>query len=185
MEYDLEFVATMGHLMTGFGTIILAFLLYKTFRHLEASTRAANIQTEYKLRPWVGPTGAIQQLFRDAKKTRIEITIKNFGDLPATNVIAYSIASISEIAKDEVHKSSKVDLGPVLPNMEKHYWFDIPNEVIDEAIKSKTKISGGLLFEYPLSYGNSEYGMISEIDPETFKFVHKEMWVHSPSMMSS
>lgn len=55
MEYDLEFLATIGHLLTGFGTIVLAVLLYKTFRHLEASTRAANIQTEYKLRPWVGP----------------------------------------------------------------------------------------------------------------------------------
>lgn len=132
-----------------------------------------------------GPTGAIQQLGKDAKKTRIEITIKNFGDLPATNVAVYSLAKTTDVKKEELRSSPKVDLGPVLPNMEKHYWFDIPNEVIDEAIKSKTKISGGLVFEYPLSYGNSEYGMISEIDPETFKFVHKEMWVHSPSMMSS
>lgn len=182
MEYDLEFVATIGHLMTGFGTTVLAVLLYKTFRHLEASTRAANIQTEYKLRPWVGPTGAIQQLGKDSKKTRIEITIKNFGDLPATNVAVYSIVKTSDVTKEEIRRSAKVDLGPVLPNMEKHYWLDIPNEIIEGAKKANIKFFGGLLFEYPLSYGNSEYGMISEIDPESFKFVHKEMWVHSPSM---
>lgn len=182
MEYDLEFLATIGHLMTGIGTITLAVLLYRTFKHMNASTKAANIQTEFKFRPWVGPTGVIRHLDTDAEKTRIEITIKNFGDLPATNVSAYGIAKTTQVTKDQV-RANKVDLGPILPNMEKHYWFDIPNEIIEGAKKQGSKISGGMLFEYPLSFGKSEYGMISEIDPESFKFIHKEMWVNSPSMV--
>ena len=182
MEYGLEFFATIGHIMTGIGTITLAILLYGTFKHMNAATRATEIQTEYKFRPLVGPTGVIRKISSDEEKTRIEITIKNFGDLPATNVSVYSISKLTQVSKEEVRSSNKIDLGPVLPNMEKHYWFDIDNIIIDGAKKANGKISSGLLFEYPLAFGKSEYGMISEINPENFGFVHKDMWVFSPPM---
>lgn len=182
MEYGLEFFATIGHIMTGIGTITLAILLYRTFKHMNAATRAAEIQTEYKFRPWIGPTGAIRKIDSNERKTRLEVTIKNFGDLPATNVSVYCMTKATPVSREEIRTSNKIDLGPVLPNMEKHYWLDIDNTIIDNAKKSNGSISSGLLFEYPLAFGKSEYGMISDVDPENFGFVHKDMWVLSPSM---
>lgn len=64
--------------------------------------------------------------------------------------------------------------------MEKRYWLDVDNEIIKKAKESNQKIITGILFEYPLSFGKSEYGLISEVSTESFNFVHTEMWVTSP-----
>jgi hypothetical protein len=181
MELSLEFFATTGHLMTGFGTIVLSILLYRTFRHLRAATRASEIQTEYKFRPWIGPTGQIKELFTDQKKKRFEVILKNFGDLPATNVTAYSLAKPGQISKDEIKSGYKVDLGPILPNMEKHFWLDVDLEILQKA-KEVGSFYTGMIFEYPLAFGKSEYGMISETNIEKLAFVHKDMWVYSPPL---
>ena len=182
MEVDLELLATIGHLLTGFGTIILSVLLYSTFKHLQIATKAAEIQTAYKLRPWIGPTGVVRELNTDQKKKRFEVLIKNFGDLPATNVTAFSIAKIDQISKDEIRSAFRVDLGPILPNMEKHFWLDVDIDIIQKAKESGKKFYTGMIFEYPIEFGKSEYGMISETDAETFSFVHKDMWVSSPPL---
>jgi len=180
----LELFATIGHLMTGFGTLIAVVLLYRTLKHLEASTRVAIIQTEFKFRPWVGPTGIIREANSDQKKKQFEIMIKNFGDLPASNVAVFSVVRSAKMSKDDIRAgaTTKVDLGPVLPNMEKRFWLDIDSEIIQGARQAGTSIWSGVIFEYPLAFGKSEYGLISEINPETFLFVHKEMWVHSPTI---
>jgi hypothetical protein len=180
MEANLEVLATIGHLMTGFGTIVLAILLYGTFKHLEASTRSAEIQAEYKLRPWVGPTGVIKNLGDNQNKKRFEIMIKNFGDLPATNVSVFSVVKTNQVSRDEI-KTNKIDLGPVLPNMEKRFWLDVDSDTIQKA-KESGRFYSGIVFEYPVAFGKSEYGLISEIDVETFSFVHKDMWVSSPPL---
>ena len=182
MELSLEFFATVGHLMTGFGTLFAVVLLFRTLKHLEASTRVAIIQTEFKFRPWVGPTGVIREANSNQEKKQFDIIIKNFGDLPASNVTVYSIVKSSKISRDDIRAetATKVDLGPVLPNMEKRFWLDIANEIIDGARQTNSSVWSGVVFEYPLPFGKSEYGLISEIDPETFLFVHKDMWVKSP-----
>ncbi len=184
MDPSLEFLATIGHLMTGFGTILLSILLYKSFRHLETATKATEIQTEFKFRPWVGPTGLIREIGQESGKKRFEITIKNFGDLPANEVLVSSIVKNQKITKEELQsqKTTRISLGPVLPNMEKRYWLDVENSILEQAKKQGGKISTGVLFEYPLSFGRSEYGLISEIDPDSFKFVHTDMWVASPEL---
>lgn len=170
--------------MTGVGTIALSVLLYKSFRHLEAATKATEIQTEFKFRPWIGPTGLIRDISQEDNKKRFEITIKNFGDLPANEVIVSSIIKNEKITKNELktQKNLRISLGPVLPNMEKRYWLDIDNNIIQKAKESNQKISTGILFEYPLSFGKSEYGLISEVSTDSFNFVHTEMWVSSPEM---
>jgi len=68
--------------------------------------------------------------------------------------------------------------------MEKRFWFDIDNQTIKKTKETNTKIFVGITIEYPLVVGNSEYGMISEVDPETLSFVHKDMWVQSPPLRS-
>lgn len=182
MDPNLELLATIGHLLTGFGTILLSILLYKSFRHLEAVTKATEIQTEFKFRPWVGPTGLIREIGQESGQKRFEVTIKNFGDLPANEVLVSSIVKNEKISKDELQsqKTKRISLGPMLPNMEKRYWLDIDVSAIEEAKNRGQKIHTGILFEYPLSFGKSEYGLISEVDPDSLKFVHTDMWVASP-----
>ncbi|MEW6043423.1 MAG: hypothetical protein AB1608_04100 [Thermoproteota archaeon] len=186
MEYSLEFFATIGHLMTGFGTIVLSVLLYRTFKHLEASTRATEFQTEYKFRPWIGPTGTIREIASDSNKKRFEVIIKNYGEYAATDLTVANLVKSEKMTKDELKSNAdnRVSLGPLLPTMEKRFWFEIDVQTIQKAKEANSSIYTGVIIEYPLTFGKSEYGMISEVDPETFTFVHKDMWIHSPSLKS-
>lgn len=186
MEYGLEFFATIGHLMTGVGTIALSILLYRTFKHMNASTRATEIQTEHKFRPWIGPTGTIREANSGSDKKRFEIMIRNYGEYAATGVTVTSLVKLEKIAKDDLKSktNSHVSLGPLLPTMEKRFWFDMDDQTIKKAKEASTKIFVGIVIEYPLTFGESEYGVISEVDPETLSFVHKDMWVQSPPLRS-
>ncbi len=69
----------------------------------------------------------------------------------------------------------------MLPNMEKHYWFFLEHDLINRAKEGKEKIFTAVYFEYPVSGGKSGYGMISEYNAQTNGFIHKEMWVETPS----
>ena len=73
------------------------------------------------------------------------------------------------------------NLGPLLPNMEKHYWIFIDSELMKKAKEGTEKIYSALYFEYPVAGGKSGYGMISEYDPKNDDFTHKDMWVKSPN----
>jgi len=169
--------------MTGVGTIVLVVLLYRTLNHLAIATRANEIQTEYKFRPWIGPTGTIKETNLDENNKRFEIMVKNFGDLPAIDVTVSSTVKLDKVTRDELKSQTKsISLGPILPNMEKKYWLDISNEMIEKAKQNDGKIFSGVLFEYPLSFGKSEYGLISEINTSSFTFTHKDMWTSSPSL---
>ena len=182
MEYNLEFFATIGHLMTGFGTVILSVLLYRTFRHMEAATRATELQTEHKFRPWIGPTGIIKELDAGVDKKRFEIMIRNYGEYASADVAVTNLVKSEIITKDDLkHLDGKLSLGPLLPSMEKKFWFDIDNQLFKNAKETNSKIFVGIIIEYPLTFGKSEYGMISEIDPQTLNFVHKEMWTQNPT----
>lgn len=185
-EYSLEFFATIGHLMTGVGTIALSILLYRTFKHMDASTRATELQTEHKFRPWIGPTGAIREVNGDSDKKRFEIMIRNYGEYAATDVTVTNLVKLEKITKDDLKSKTNnhVSLGPLLPTMEKRFWFDIDDQTMRKAKEASTKIFVGIIIGYPLAFGESQYGMISEVDPETLSFVHKDMWVQSPPLRS-
>lgn len=187
MDYALDLIGTIGHMMTGVGTIILSILIYRTFKHLNASTRAAEIQTEYKFRPWIGHTGVIKEISSDSNKKQFEIMIKNYGDLPATEVIVSSLVKDHKITKDEIktHAINHISLGPILPNMEKRYWLDVKNSIIETAKNENGQIFTAILLEYPLSFGKSEYGLISEINTSSFAFTHIDMWAFSPQLKNS
>jgi hypothetical protein len=182
----MEFFATVGHLMTGGGTVVLSILLYRTLKHLETVTRATESQTEYKFRPWIGPIGTIKAMEGSSDKKRFELVIRNYGEYATNDVIITNLIKSEIITKDELKLKADAhrSLGPLLPNMEKRFWFDIDNQTIKKAKDTNTKIFVGVIMEYPLTFGKSEYGMISELDPETFSFVHKDMWVQSPPLRS-
>lgn len=183
---SLEFWVGIAHWLTGVGTMVLAIALIRTFRHLEASTKLSKIETEHRLRPWVGPVNSIQSLHPNGEKNQYDCTIKNFGVLPAQYVKAYCKIDTKIMDRDNFKSNpgNPFNLGPLLPNMEKHYWIFIDSILIKKAKEGSEKIFAALSFEYPVTGGKSEYGMISEYNPQTDSFVHKDMWVDSQTNTS-
>ena len=178
---DLAVLETVGVLGTAVATIALVLLLYKTVKQLEATVSLSRVQTEYRFRPWVGPLNAIHTISIKDDKHQYDCTIKNYGEIPAQYVKAYCKIDTKLMSRD-VFKSEPgqaFNLGPLLPNMEKHYWIFIDSNLIQKAKEEKEKIFSALYFEYPISGGKSGYGMISEYNPKTDGFEHKDMWVDS------
>lgn len=185
----LSLIATMGHLMTGIGTVVLVVLIVKTLKHMEIATRFTEIQTNYKFRPWIGPSNTIKEIEGDEKNTRFEILLKNFGDLPAASVTIIALVSESEISREQITSYNPVsknihvfNIGPMLPNMEKRYWLYVSNTLIKNSIDSKKTIHTGMYFRYENLNIKNGYGMISELNPQTKSFVHKDMWVDTPGL---
>ena len=183
MSTSIEFWVGIAHWLTGLGTVILAIALVRTFRHLEASTRMSKIETEYRLRPWIGPINSITALPPKDQANQYDCTIKNYGELPAQYVKAYCKIDTKLMSRDifKTQPGTTFDLGPLLPSMEKHYWVFIDSNLIKKAKEGTEKIFSALYFEYPVAGGKSGYGMISEYVPHTDGFVHKDMWIDSPN----
>ena len=173
-------VTGIGSVITAIATIALVVLLYRTVKQLEATVEVSRIQTEYRFRPWIGHSGTIKKMETTMNgDCQFDITVKNFGELPASGVSAKFGFSNQIMTRDEIQSKSvdSFDLGPMLPNMEKHFWFFIPNDVWKNAIDGKSKIFTGLFFEYTASGQKSGYGMLSEYNPDTDAFIHKDMWL--------
>lgn len=181
-EYSLEFWVGVAHWLTGIGTIILAFALFKTFKHLEAVTKMSTIETEYRLRPWVGPSSGINRMDNSINgNIQFSITVKNFGDLPASGVNAKSIVSIKPLSRESLKDPlSEFNLGPLLPNMEKKYWFFVEPSMWEKISNGNDTLYVGIYFEYPSISGSNGYGMISEFNRNDQNFIHKEMWIDYP-----
>jgi len=180
---ELAIIETIGVMGTAAATIALVLLLYKTVKQLEATVSLSRVQTDYRFRPWIGPLNSIQALPPNETQNQYDCTIKNYGEIPAQYVKAYCKID-TKLMKRDVFKTNPgqtFNLGPLLPNMEKHYWIFIDKELIKKAKEGTEKVYSALYFEYPVSGGKSGYGMISEYNPTNDGFIHKEMWVESPN----
>jgi hypothetical protein len=180
---DITVLETVGVLGTAAATIALVILLYRTVKQLEATVKLSKIQTDYRFRPWIGPLDSIKALPPNGQTNQYDCTIKNYGEIPAQSVTAYCKID-TKLMDRGVFKSNPgktFNLGPLLPNMEKHYWVFIDSDLIKKAKDGSGKIFSALYFEYPVSGGKSGYGMISEYDPKNDGFIHKDMWVDSPN----
>ena len=180
---ELGFLEAIGVLATAAATTALVFLLYRTVKQLEATVNLSRIQTDYRFRPWIGPFNSIKPLPSKGEKNQYECTIKNYGEIPAQYVKAYCKIDTKLMDRDVFKQSpgQTFNLGPLLPNMEKHYWFFIDSDLIKKALDGSDKIYSALYFEYPVSGGKSGYGMISEYCSKDNGFIHKDMWVDSPN----
>jgi len=184
MWASLEFFVAIAHWLTGVGTVVLAIALFKTFKHLEVVTKMSKIETEYRLRPWIGPSSGIQRMDNSINgNIQFSITIKNFGDLPASGVKAKSIVSTKPLSKESLKESlSEFNLGPLLPHMEKSYWFFVDNSIWDNISNGGNALFVAIYFEYPSVAGSNGYGMISEYNKNNQTFVHTEMWIDYPQI---
>jgi hypothetical protein len=130
-------------------------LLWKTVKDFAELAKVSKLQTEVRFRPWVGPSGGFEFLRDDNDKKQYSIAMKNFGEVPATNVIVTS--TISEIKPDKKSASdgskqdgvSEFHIGPLLPGMEKRYWVFIENERYRKQLKGPQTCSS--LSTFPIS----------------------------------
>lgn len=160
----------------------IVILLWKTVKDFAELAKVSKLQTEVRFRPWVGPSGGFEFLREDNDKKQYSIAMKNFGEVPASNVIVTS--TISDTKPDKLtFESSKSNggnefhIGPLLPGMEKRYWIFIENERYRKTIEGASNLFIFIYFSYVYSGGKSGYGMISQLDDKTNNFVHKEMWI--------
>ena len=58
LEIGIEVWAQMA---TAAATIALVILLFLTVKQFEAQVEVSRIQTEFRFRPWIGPTGTIKK----------------------------------------------------------------------------------------------------------------------------
>jgi hypothetical protein len=184
MGGSLEIWITIAHWLTGVSTVVLAIAIFMTFRHLEATTKMSKIETEYRLRPWIGPVTGIKRMDNSISgDLQFSITIKNFGDLPANYVKGKSIVSSTPLTKDSLKQPmSEFNLGPVLPHMEKSYLFFVKPDMWKKVTDGNDPLYVALYFEYPSLTGSNGYGSISEYNKTNQTFIHKDMWLDYPEI---
>jgi len=179
-ELALEMWVGVAHWLTGVGTVVLAIALIRTFHHMQAVTKMTAIEVEYRLRPWIAPTGPIKKMEKSINDDcQFDIAIKNYGELAASSVTAKFVKSTKPLTRESFQSSdvSSFDLGPVMPTMEKHYWFFIDSETWKKADSGSESLYTAIYFEYTHAGKKSGYGMLSEYSSNAKNFVHKDMWI--------
>jgi hypothetical protein len=167
---------------------IIVVLLYRTVKDYAEVAKLSRIEVKQRFRPWIGPsTGKIEFVSSTDGKEQYSIAIKNFGEIAATNVVAMSIKGnempststrdILSMSSDDSSKVDKFTLGPLLPNMEKHYWLSLDSSLIEKVRDGNSQLFTTVYFSYEFSGGKAGYGMISQFDTKTGTFLHKDMWV--------
>ena len=103
-------------------------LLWKTVKDFAELAKVSKLQTEVRFRPWVGPNGGFELLREDVQKKQYSITMKNFGEVPASNVIVTCTTTDSMPDKlsfmdhnDKSESKNQFQLGLLLPGMEKKF----------------------------------------------------------------
>jgi hypothetical protein len=180
LEDILTVIGEIGAIGTAVATIALVFLFWKTVKQLEVTVKLSKIQANYRFRPWIGPFNNIQFMSTNDNRDQFSITIKNYGEIPASNVIAKFTMSTEPFTKEIIKKSelfTSFNLGPLLPNMDKRYWFFIDSDLINKAKNGTSQVFIALHFTYEHPGGNSGYGTISQYDGTANTFTHSEMWI--------
>ena len=177
---DLTTIEQISGIATAVGTLALVFLFWKTIRQLEETVKLSRIQSVHRFRPWIGPSNNIEPISTSQGRQQFSITLKNYGEIPASNVAAMFMMKNDMMTRDAIknsHSKDSFSLGPLLPNMEKRYWFFIDSDLIQKAKDGNAQIFISLYFAYEHHGGKSGYGMVSQFDAKINGFVHKDMWV--------
>jgi hypothetical protein len=165
---------------------LIVILLYRTVKDYAEVAKLSRVEVKQRFRPWIGPsTGKVDFVRSIDGKEQYSVAIKNFGEIAATNVVAMSIKGnempstrdILIISSDNGNKVDKSTLGPLLPNMEKHYWLFLDSALIQKVRDGNSHLFTTVYFSYEFSGGKAGYGMISQFDTKTGTFIHKDMWV--------
>src|SRR5918992_5642063 len=165
---------------------IIVVLLYRTVKDFAEVAKLSRLEVKQRFRPWIGPsTGKIEFIRSEDGKEQYSIAIKNFGEIAATNVVAVSnkgnempsTRDIRIMSSDDISKFDNFTLGPLLPNMEKHYWLSLDSALLHKVKDDNSQLFTMVYFSYEFSGGKAGYGMISQFDAKTGTFLHKDMWI--------
>ncbi|MGH9876574.1 MAG: hypothetical protein ACRD5H_02970 [Nitrososphaerales archaeon] len=176
---EIELIENWVSIGAGVATVLVVYLLWKTVKQMEETAKLSKVQVAHRFRPWVGPSSGVEFMRAAEGKEQFVITIKNYGELPASNVSAMC-AKTDKMPNRDILRSEGVDkfnLGPLLPNMEKRYWFFIDSDAVRNTKNGDGQIFVAIYFGYEYPGGRSGYGMISHFDAKTNTFAHKDMWV--------
>lgn len=177
---DLATIEQLSSIATAIGTLALVFMFWKTIQQLQETVKLSRIQTVHRFRPWIGPSNSIELMSKTNDRHQFFITLKNYGEIPASNVTTRFMMKTEMMTRDVLKNSHDIDsfnLGPLLPNMEKRYWFFIDSDLIQKTTAGNAQIFIALYFAYEHPGGKSGYGMVSQYDTKINGFVHKDMWV--------
>lgn len=169
--------------ISGMAQVAIVFILWKTVKDFGETAKVSKIQVEHRFRPWIGPSSGIEYVRKDNGQHQYAISVKNYGQIPASNVkVLFTVKNDEMPTRGILFNTSEssideFDLGPLLPFMEKRYWIFIDSEMIQRSKEDKRQIFIGLYFAYEYSKERSGYGMFSYLDANTNIFVHKEMWI--------
>lgn len=147
---------------------------------MEETSKLSRVQVAHRFRPWIGPSSGIEFMHTTPEgRQQFVITLKNYGEIPASNVVAIFTMK-NEMPSRDILSSDGIDkfsLGPLLPNMEKRYWFFIDSDAMQKTKDGNAQVFVALYFAYEYAAGRSGYGMISHFDAKANAFVDKDMWV--------
>jgi len=179
--YSIVVIKDYFEVIGVFLDIGVILLLWKTVKDFAELAKVSKLQTEVRFRPWVGPSGGFELLRDEQDKKQYSIAIKNFGEVPATNVVVSCIVSDTKPDKSksmvQSNENNQFHLGPLLPGMEKRYWIFLDNERYRKTLEGTSNTFIFIYFSYVFSGGKSGYGMISQLDNKTNNFIHREMWI--------
>ncbi len=121
LSHQIEIWISIAHWLTGVGTVVLAVALIRTFKHMEIVTKMSSIETEYRLKPWIGLIKKIEKSI--SNDCRFDVTIKKIDELHAVGVIAKFIKSDKPLTHEslESNEVTSYNLDSVMPTMEKYY----------------------------------------------------------------
>ena len=182
MDDLLGLLGEISSIATALATVALVILIWRTVQQLEVTVKESKMRSQ-RFRPWVGPSDGIKLMSAQNGREQYFVTIKNYGELPASNVTVTFNTKTHEITRkmlEAPNGANSFSLGPLLPNMEKRYWFFIEYDLAKKARDGVEQIFISLYFKYDYFGGSSGYGMISRFDPtidSKSAFIHKEMWV--------
>lgn len=179
---DLSPLEQWVSISAGIATVALVYLLWRAVRQMDETARLSRVEVVHRFRPWIGPSSGIEFMRTTPEgKHQFVIRLKNYGELPASNVAAKFTMKNEMPTKDILKGSNPVvdsfSLGPLLPSMEKRYWFFIDSDMMQKAKDEKMQIFVALYFAYEFVGGRSGYGMISRFDKDANTFIHTDMWV--------
>jgi len=111
-------------------------------------------------------------------KEKFIIKLKNFGETPAKTVTVYFTLQNKTPTKEKLYdnKENDLDLGPMLPFMEKSYWFYVDSDVMQKLRKNEEQIYACLFISYESEGGKYQYGIVYKYDSHEDGFVKTEMW---------
>ena len=172
---ELHTIEQISIVFGEFALVAMTVLIWKEISHI----REAFHFTKLHSRPWVGPSSGNISRDKDFdEKEKYVIKIKNFGKSPAKNVTVNFIVQEQKLSKNSVKNSqdNKFSLGPLLPEMEKNYWFYIDSDKMQKARSNAAEVYIGLYISYDLLHGKNGYGIIGHFDSHENNFVKTEMW---------